>query len=298
MSNELLIAIIAGLGGMLGWGLADLFAKKTIDAIGDIQSLALAHVFGTAGMFFVLLYRVYFSSSGVSMPKSASVLGALIFFGLLQGGIYLLVYKGFGKGKVSILNPVFASFSGITALISIVIFKEAVTSAILIGLCVIFIGILLINIDITALQSKKLNFAKVAGFKEIAVATILAAFWTIGWDKFVGGSDWVVYSFLMYAIMTSAILLYANTKGIRLTVSKKWVWKYLIFIGVSETIAYLAVSLGYSITTKTSIIALLSGAFSLPTIMFARIFLKEKVAGVQTIGALTIVLGVLLLSVL
>jgi len=33
MQTELLIAIIAGLGGMFGWGLADFFAKKTIDSI-------------------------------------------------------------------------------------------------------------------------------------------------------------------------------------------------------------------------------------------------------------------------
>jgi len=32
---------------MLGWGLADFFAKKTIDQIGDIVVLAWAHVFGT-----------------------------------------------------------------------------------------------------------------------------------------------------------------------------------------------------------------------------------------------------------
>ena len=29
-------------GGMFGWGLADFFAKKTIDKIGDIQTLAWA----------------------------------------------------------------------------------------------------------------------------------------------------------------------------------------------------------------------------------------------------------------
>jgi len=39
MQQELLIAVLAGLGGMFGWGFADFFAKKTIDEIGSVASL-------------------------------------------------------------------------------------------------------------------------------------------------------------------------------------------------------------------------------------------------------------------
>ena len=44
MQPELVLAGLAGLGGMMGWGLADFFAKKTIDEIGDVVSLVWAHV--------------------------------------------------------------------------------------------------------------------------------------------------------------------------------------------------------------------------------------------------------------
>ena len=47
MPNELLIALVAGFGGMFGWGLADFFAKKTIDELGDVMTLAWAGGFGT-----------------------------------------------------------------------------------------------------------------------------------------------------------------------------------------------------------------------------------------------------------
>jgi hypothetical protein len=53
MSNSLTAALVAGLGGMLGWGFADFFAKKTIDKIGDLPSLVWAHLFGTG--FFVII---------------------------------------------------------------------------------------------------------------------------------------------------------------------------------------------------------------------------------------------------
>jgi hypothetical protein len=44
MNNAILIATVAGLCGMLGWGVGDFFAKKTIDIVGDMATLAWAHV--------------------------------------------------------------------------------------------------------------------------------------------------------------------------------------------------------------------------------------------------------------
>ena len=38
MSDQAL-AIFAGLGGMFGWGLADFFAKRVIDSIGELKTL-------------------------------------------------------------------------------------------------------------------------------------------------------------------------------------------------------------------------------------------------------------------
>ena len=56
MQSALTIAVLAGLGGMLGWGAADFFAKKTIDKIGAIASLVWAHIFGTTILAIAVLY--------------------------------------------------------------------------------------------------------------------------------------------------------------------------------------------------------------------------------------------------
>src|SRR5687767_5399383 len=127
MQHELLIALLAGLAGMLGWGFADFFAKKTIDEIGDIVSLAWAHVFGTFALVLAALFQVTILHKQINIPNDLQTFSLLLFFGVLQAAIYLLVYKGFGKGQVAVLNPVFASFSGLTALMSILIFGEIVS---------------------------------------------------------------------------------------------------------------------------------------------------------------------------
>lgn len=297
MESQLLVAVLAGLGGMLGWGLADFFAKKTIDAIGDIVTLAWGHIFGTLVLLIAFLYKVFIQNEQVGIPHTLNIWAILILFGIGQASVYLFVYKGFGKGQVAVLNPIFASFSGISAILSIAFLGEIVTGNVVAGLFVLFLGILFISVDMTALKSRQISFAHIPGFKEIIIATILAAIWTVSWGHFMNGNDWLSYALFMYTFMTITILIIAKIQGISLSFAKIGSWKYLILIGICETIAYLAISLGYSTTTHTSIVAILSGAFSLPTIVLAKLFLKEKITKLQTIGGFVIIVGIIVLSV-
>lgn len=297
MQHELSIAIFAGLLVMLGWGLADFFAKITIDAIGDVVSLVWAHICGSLFLVALLGYLIATGKHFI-LPSDVSSWSFLIFFGTLQALIYLLVYRGFGKGQVALLNPVFASFAGIVALVSITLFGEKATIFRLFDLITIFLGILLISLDVGALRTKKIKIGQIAGFKEIGIATILAAIWTLSWDKFVNGKDWLLYAIFMYLFMTIVMWMVAKVQNINLSFKKNHIWKFLALIGICESGAYMALSLGYGSTSFTSVVALISGAFSLPTIILARIFLKEKVNNVQTVGSMVIILGIILLSLL
>jgi drug/metabolite transporter (DMT)-like permease len=296
MENELLIAIIAGLCGMLGWGLADFFAKKTVDEVGDIVSLVWAHVFGTLGLILVAIYYYGIQGNTLPVPNNLYAWGGLTFFGALQAIVYFFAYKGFGKGQIAVLNPVFASYSGLAALISIFVFGEAVNSSTLVSLFLIFLGVVLVSIDPSGLKSKSLKIFGAPGLKEVGLASLLAAFWQLYWEVFIGTEDWVIYTLLMYAFMTLTAFIMAKFMKAKLTIKKTGIWKFLMLIGACEVIAYLGLSLGFSATSYTSIVIILAGAFSLPTIILARIFLKERLNMVQTLGGLAIVVGVILLA--
>lgn len=283
---------------MLGWGLADFFAKKTIDEVGDVVTLAWAHVFGTAVLLIVMLYQVILHQQSTRIPFDVQTWTLLLFFGVLQAAVYLLVYSGFRKGQVAVLSPIFASFSGFTAAISIIVLGEIVGGYIFFGLTILFVGILSINLDLHALRLKRIGFIRVPGFGEIVCATLLAVIWTLLWDKFIGGKDWLFYTLTMYAFMTLTILIFAKFRRINLLVVKPSIWKFLVLIGICEILAYLAIGWGYSATPMTSIVALLSGAFSLPTIFLARVFLKEKINALQISGGLAIIVGIMILSIL
>ena len=298
--DPLLIAVLAGLGGMIGWGLADFFAKKTIDQIGDVISMVWAHVFGTIAFGLLVLVNILFFNQTIGLPSGLNGWLILFIFGSLQAAVYLIAYQGFGKGPLSVLNPIFASYSGLAALLSILFFGENVSVAILSTLSIIFAGVIMTNIDIHHLRAKRLRFALIPGVKEMIMAALLAAFWTVYWDSFISGKDWLTHAFLMYVFMSIVAYIFAKAKKINLSRRqiKPDLWKYLILIGICEAIAYISISFGFGLTTETSVVAVLSGAFSLPTIILARVFLKEKPEVIQTLGSFVIILGIILISLL
>lgn len=295
MNQELFVALMAGVGGMLGWGLADFFAKKAIDEIGDVLVLAWGHIFGAVALTAIAAWR---AAAGKAMvfPASVSAWLTLALFGVGQAVIYSLVYRGFGKGPVGLLAPMFASFSGLTAVLSILIFGEVIRGYLPIALPVIFAGVLLINLDMEALRSRRFRFGQIGGIHEVAIATFLAGWWTLLWNNFVGGEDSLAYVLWMYVFMTLAILIFALVRRIRIGVIPSNLWVIVALIGVCEAGAYLAITFGFSVTRFTSVVAILSGGFSLPTIILARLFLREKITGSQTVGALIVLAGIMLVA--
>ncbi len=297
MDQGLLIAIFAGLGGMLGWGFSEFATKKSVDKIGTISSLVWAHVFGTIILFALLFSKLLITHVPVAFPTDSSEWLGLIFFGALQTLVYYFAYKGFEKGEVSILSPIFASFAGMVAVLSVLVFGEALNIGAVPALVFIFGGVILINFDLESLKARRIRIKAVAGLKEIMIATILATIWTLGWDKFTGNKDWIFYTTFMFVFMTIAAFLIASLKKINLLEVASGAWKFVWLIAIGEVVAYLAITLGYASTNYTSVIAILSGAASLPTIILARIFLKEKMTAIQTISSLIIIAGIILLSV-
>lgn len=296
MTSTLLIAVLAGLGGMLGWGFSEFATKKSVDKIGTIPSLVWAHVFGTIALVVLLLARWVISTTPVSLHFTLAEWGGFVFFGTLQTIVYYFAYKAFEKGKVSVLSPIFASFAGFVALFSILLFGEVVPGALGIALVIIFGGVILINLDVESLKLSKIRLTGVQGLREILIATVLATIWTLGWDKFSTDKDWMVYTTLLFIFMTISAFAIAYFTKTKLLEAKPGVWKFLWLIGIGEVVAYLAITTGYSSTSYTSVVAVLSGASSLPTILLARAFLKERMSTTQAVASGIIIIGIMILA--
>ena len=293
MSNNLLIAILAGLGAMLGWGIADFFAKKTIDRIGDVVSLFWAQFLGIFPLIaiFLITQRQFPELTGREPLM-------LILLGVFSGLTYIPIYMAFGKGKLSIVSPIFASYAVVVALLSATLLHESLTSQQQVAIVVVFVGILLISTSpaevLGLIRSRSKH--KTAGLPEILLAVFTYSFWLIAFYQFLNGKDWVPVLLAIRVLSTLSLGVYAFATGRKLFFKDKTVWKFLPIIGLFDVGAFAALSYGYSATTHVAIITVLSATFSLPTIILARMFLKERVTALQTLAALTILIGVALVS--
>ena len=146
MDIALLIAILSGLGAMLAWGTSDFFTKKVLDHISYVSSVFWVQVVGVILLLPLLLGRN-------ELPNfNLITLVFIIGFGLFDALTDMLLFKGFAKGQVSILSPIFASYSGLVILLGALIFRETLPDTIILGLLIMLTGLILVQIIMLILQ--------------------------------------------------------------------------------------------------------------------------------------------------
>jgi uncharacterized membrane protein len=287
--TDVLIAIGAGAGAMVGWGFADFFAKLGVDRIGSIPALIWAHLFGATLIVLVVVTRDVVSAHSPDLPHSARTWVELAAFGAAQATVYLLLYRGFERGRLSVLNPIFSSYAGIAALAAILFFGDNLNLGQGLAVIAIFCGVLFLSFD--AEEGAPRRIGGTPGLREVVAATVLAGCWTVLWDQLVSDADWWTLAALMYLFMAATLLITARVSGTSLRRPPRELMPILIGIGAAEVVAYLSVSVGFAETALTSVVALLSGAFPIIAIALGHLFLRERLARVQLVGASVVLLG-------
>jgi drug/metabolite transporter (DMT)-like permease len=292
MSRGEAIAIFAGLGGMIGWGFADFFAKRTIDQIGDLATLFWSQLIGVVPILGVLLVVQDVPSLRGFDPVY------LVLFGIVSGLSYLPLYSGFGKGQISVLSPIFASYSALVVLLSVVLFRESVPGRQWLAIAVVFAGVLLVSADPRYLGriARGREHVAAAGVREVLLALIVYSFWLVLLDRFIHGRAWVLFVLVIRSVAVLTLAAYALGRQRGLRVDRPGMWPYLVLVGCCDVAAYSAVAYGFSASSHVSIVAMLSSAFSLPTLLLARVFLKERLTSVQKASACLILGGIALVS--
>jgi len=289
------IALLAGLSGMLGWGISDFFAKKTIDRVGDLKTLIGSQVIGG----FLLL--LYFVLTGFSIPSiTIKIFVYLVALAALDGAGYLLLYRAFEKGIMSIVSPIASSAAGFSVIVAIFLFRERLSITDFIGVVLIFLGILITSTDFNNLKGSLSRKTLSKGIPEALGVMILIGLWFPLWDRFVEGKEWLFWLILLKFVMSALLCLYFffSHRGKSLLRGYKSVFFILIPVAFLDALAYLGTTWGYSVTSNTtSLITVLANAYSLPTIILAYFLLKERVSKTQLLGIGSILMGILVSSV-
>ena len=285
MNNTFLIAILAGLGAMLGWGVSDFFAKKAVDKVSDVVFLFWLQLVG-----FILL-ATYVPFSGGWQPALLEKTPQIFVYAGINLLASYLFYRALERGKVSIISPINASYAIFAIPVSILFFKEQVSSSVLFLLAAVTLGVIFTSLDIKGIIQDGFDRKDLSkGVPSVLLNVLLLAIWIPFWDQFISNNNWVMSLFLFKIALMIILTVFIFIKKVDLRIKDSKIIKWIVFSGILYFIGYMSFDWGLSATPHTSMITALSATFPAPTLLLSRVFLKEKLEYSQWFGV-ALILG-------
>lgn len=285
------MGIIAGLISMFAWGCGDFLAAVSSRKIGNLHTLFWMYVTSVSVTTIVFVAQL----STFSLQSVTPYLLLLLAVAAFQVMANVSFYKGLEIGQVSIVSPIASSFAVITVGLSIVFYREALTVRQFLAVALVLVGIVLVSLNWRELKGIK-NLRAFKGFKEALIAMMgwgISLFLLVPASKALG-SFLPVYLFRAMALLMVAGVLRVN----RVRYVPKANVRFLIpsiFIGLFDVVAFVSYSAGVS-GTYASIVAPISGAYTMVTMILARVIFKERMAVSQIFGVFAIITGIVLVS--
>lgn len=162
--SAIIQSILAGLGGMFGWGISDFFGGLYSKKIGRFKTFFWSQL---AGLVFATLLLFVFAIN-LKIPTMIAVL--LPVASVLYAAAYLLFYKGFEMGDVSIISATINLWAVFTMLFAFIFLGQRLSTLQFLGVLMIIVGVALVSLKGSDIKDQ--NIKLVSGVKE----TILAAF--------------------------------------------------------------------------------------------------------------------------
>lgn len=285
------MGIVSGLITMIFWGIAIFLAAIASRKVGNILTLFWMQMFG----FLVGLAYFFLNLHSLSLNSLLNFIPILLVIALLQVIAYLYFYKGLEKGQVSLVSPLGASWSLITVLLSIIFLKEVLKLNQLFAILLILAGIIIISVNIKEFIKNK-SLQLLIGVKEGIISMIgwgVSLFLLIPVSQELG---WFLPAFMFRLFILLILVSFSfYSKKRLLPKTSKFPWLLLITIGVFDICAFFSYSFGVS-SAFGSIVAPISSANTLVTIVLGLIFLKERINKRQLVGIGAIVCGLVLIS--
>jgi len=285
--SAIIQSILAGLGGMFGWGLYDFFGGLFSKRIGNFKTFFWSQL---AGLVFATLLTFAFAIN-LNIPTRIAILipVASIFY----AAAYLLFFKGFELGNISIISATMNLWAVFTMLFAFIFLGQRLSTIQFLGVLMIIAGVALVSLKGSDIKDQ--NIKLLSGIKETILAALLfGIFWNlseiisekIGWlSTTLIVKIGVVLFLLLFSLLVNRELRVANT-----TPKIKMM---LLFAGVLEAAAVASVNWGLTIG-DVILVTPISSALSIVTIMMAVIFLKEKITKLQGIGMIIVITGIVL----
>jgi len=284
--------ILFGIGAMLLWALADIFAIFAIKRAGNRSALMYSQ--GVSAALSILLFLVL-------RPEFSLSHGEFFLFLLcacLNGAGFFFFYRAIETDKASLAFPLAYSWSVIAALLSIVFLGERPAPLVFAGALLVFFGGVFSELKEGGLKKAALSLSNSQVFLSAILWGIAYAIFT-PLEKVAGA---IPSTFLLRTLSFPAILLLLFVvfpkKSLQIPQKRLLLPNaYLLFLGVGlfELLAALSYTFGIH-SGETSIVAPLSAGAPALIVIFSIFALKERLSKSQLAGISMVLLGTFLAS--
>jgi drug/metabolite transporter (DMT)-like permease len=279
------LAVVA----MVSWGVADFLAKKAIDQIGYRTSIVINQAVALVPILFIAAFFFRVPSF------SPLLVGEIVLAGVTGVIGYIFFYRGFGKGNVSVVAPITASWSVITVLLAAFLFAEALTPLQIVGVIAVFTGVFFASTNFAELKKS----IKMGGWSAGATDALIAMVaWGISYallKPITSEVGPVLALFLLKILAVAALFSWTTVTKTKVSFPAKMIFLFLAVAGLLDFSAYLAFN--FSLNTQyVSVVSAIVATAPAITIALAYVFLKERIVRNQKLGIIAILVGLVLIS--
>ncbi len=284
------VPIAAGLVAAFCWGTADYLSRSQSQKLGYYKTVLYSQV-----VTLVIVLALVPFVDPVLVLATAPIL-ALAAAGLLNLGAFILLYRAFHRGVVSVVAPIAYTYPVITSVLSVLILGTVISSSEVLAIGGVIVGVVLLSTRFSELRS--LVARKGSAGLTSGVGSALGSSVIFGCVYVVIGYAAPLVSLTIPVIMLRAVaasaglvlapVLKQDAKPSRMTFSRT-----IFIMGVLEAAGFLAFTYGIlSASGALPIVAAIGGMGGAVAASYGLVFLKERLEPNQMAGVVLALVGV------
>jgi uncharacterized membrane protein len=223
----------------------------------------------------------------------------MVVFGLVYFFGFIFVYRAFHRGVVSVVAPIAYTYPAITAILAVLLLGAVLTFQTALALAAIIVGVLLLSTKFSELRAAlggrgPASLTVGVGSAAMAAVAFGTVYLCVGYVTPAVGYFVPALFFRVVCILAGFLLapiMKESVKPDRVSLSGT-----VIAMGALEAVGFLSFSFAVSLGGGAlPIVAALSGMGAALAIIYAMIFLRERLELNQWVGVLLSLLGVFVL---
>lgn len=284
------IAVAAGLTAALCWGTSDYLSRSQSERLGFYRTVVYSHIVTLVA----LLVATPFVSPHLRYPEIPVLV--LVAAGALNFVAFILLYRAFHRGVVSVVAPIAYSFPAFTAVMAVLILGAVLSAERVLIIAAIILGVVLLSTRVSELRLSLSGRGRTNLTAGVGSATGSAFFFGavyVGVGYAAPHVSVVVPAMVLRVVGVVAGFLLAPVLRQRVGPSRAAFSNTIILMGVLEAAGFLAFTYGIS-TPSGSLpaVAALSGMGGAVAASYGMVFLRERLEPNQWLGVALALIGV------